>query len=226
MQLEEAWKRLREAADLAARRGSLLFHLDLAAEAGGAALAACGHATERLAVLADDDGYRVFALDTSASAQLLATAHFDAAGNVVVAEDGTAMPPRVVTIAQARATITAAGFENCVAVVVPAHDPRGGIEGYALTVAQRAGAMRTAGHWLLSVSPDGRRIVDRQSLIVGTPEDEIAVRRRHETTLVSTEAVPNELHTYLSLKHDVPLIVETSASGARWRVDGERTRLA
>lgn len=49
--------------------------------------------------------------------------------------------------------------------------------------------------------------------------------RLRDAMLAEAAAVPREVHTYLNLKHGVPLIVRAAESGVTWRVDGERTVL-
>ncbi|WP_375404241.1 hypothetical protein [uncultured Sphingomonas sp.] len=43
--------------------------------------------------------------------------------------------------------------------------------------------------------------------------------------LADAGAVPGGLHTYLSLKHGMPLPGDTRESGLRWLVEAERTEM-
>ena len=226
MRIEEAWAELHRAADLAAARGSLLFHLDLAAELAMAAFARRGIAVEGLATLVDEQGYRTFAFDAGPDRRALAEARFDARGDVDVLPPTDSPPPRATIFADAREMIAASlsgGRDGHAVVVIPADDPRKPLEGYALSAGNEAETVRASDHWLVALDPNGRRAINRQALVATTgtlPQDLNALRR---TVLIVAEGVPNELHTYLSLKHDTPLIVETLASRVRWRIDGERT---
>lgn len=225
MRIEEAWAALHDAAEYAAARGSLLFHLDLATEAARAAFAAQGLPDDMLAALVDEDGYRVVAFEEGPAPRAVAEARFDASGETIVATMPVGVPPRALTLAIARETIAAAPLDGSgphAAIVIPAHDPGRSLEGYALAVGESADTVLIAGHWLLRLDRTGRRITAREPLAAATDPAPIDLPRSDRVSLVEAGAVPNELHTYLSLKHDVPLIVETQASGVRWRVDGER----
>ncbi|MDR6787199.1 hypothetical protein J2Y58_000537 [Sphingomonas sp. BE138] len=217
--IERAWATLQAAADLAAARGSLLFHLDLATEVARGALAAHGIADTRVAATADAFGYQVFTLGDGASAPVLAAARFDAAGRARIDLHPGPPPPRAAAFADARATIAAATAARAV-VVVPASDPDRPIEGYALAIADVPDQAMLGGHWLLRLTPSGKQIMSRTPLSAGTGG--VAVAALREAALTTPDAVPHELHVYLSLKHDVPFVVAAAASGLRWRVDGER----
>lgn len=228
MRIEEAWAKLHRAADLASGRGSLLFHLDLATVLARAAFALRGIAFDQLATLVDEQGYRVLALDAAPSRRALAEARFDDRGEVqIVAADS--QPPRASVLADARATLAAARFEGAethAILVVPADDPRAAIEGYAIAVGEDPAIVKPESHWHVTLDPDGRRIVRRAPLLVTERDAPAAIQALRDATLTVADAVPGEIHTYLSLKHGVPLTVRTRESGALWRVDGEHTNLA
>lgn len=226
MRIEDAWAQLHAAADLAAARGSLLFHLDLATEVARAALAAAGIATGLLATVVDDRGYRVLAFDPGPARRALAAVRFDALGTADVLPAPDRLPPRAVTLAEARATILAHTGADHAAIVIPADDLHAPLEGYALAVGDAPDRVHLADHWLLTLDPRGGRVTARQPVVLAgdAPPHDIGALRA--ATLAVPCAVPHELHTYLSLKHGVPIFVQTAESGVRWRVDGERTAVA
>lgn len=219
MQVEEALRRLCGAAALAVGRGSLIFHLDLATEAGRTALAARGVPTDALATLVDEDGYWVLALGAGATSRVLGQASFDECGDIVVNVAERPVPPAAEALARARRTVDearlGAASRRVVPVILPPADLHVPLEAYALAVDPSPGAPVIDGHWRLALTPDGRRITGRTPMSAGTLVGPAF-------TFADLGAVPSELHTYLSLKHDAPLLVDTRESGLRWRVDGER----
>ena len=217
MTIDEAMGDLRDAAALAIGRGSLMFHLDLATEAAHAALMAQGVATDALAATADASGYRVFAVDLGASPRVLASVGFDADGRAVVDTRAQAVDPLVEAVARGRLAIAGRGVA---AIVIPSRKATT-LEGYAVAVDPSPGEPILEGHRRLTLTRDGRRVTGTQPLSAGTQ----AGRADGAALLATPDATPNELHTYLSLKHDAPLLVDTAASGLRWRVDGERATL-
>ena len=222
MRIEQAWAELHRAADVAAARGSLLFHLDLATVLAASAFATRGYAVSAMAALAGEDGYQVIAFDAGPDRTMLAEARFDRAGDVELSPPSRRPSPRAPLRADARETI-ARSYPDHAAVVIPADDRRAPIEGYALAVGDDPEAMLLADHRIVVLDPSGRTVRSDVSLPVTAGGGMLAVRQARDTPLVCDGAVPNELHTYLSLKHGVPLIVETLDSRVRWRVDGERT---
>ena len=226
MHAEEAWAQLHHAADLAAARGSLLFHLDLATELAQAAFALDGIAAEGLATLVDEQGYCSIAFDASPARRALAEARFDGSRAVQILPAFDRLPPRATTLADARATIAATSFAGAAthaALVVPADDPRAPIEGYAIAIGDGADMVQSSGHWLVTLDGTGRQITGREPLVVTTGPAPASVPALRDTTLSVAGAVPGEIHAYLSLKHGVPLVLHTLESGVSWRVDGERT---
>ena len=229
MRVDQAWARLHEAADLAAARGSLLFHLDLASAVARAALTEQDITFAGLATLVDERGYRVIAMNDAPLRRAVAEVSFDPSGAATVWLDPVGVPPRAATIADAYVTATAAHDGMAVAqatIVIPAHDPARPIEAYAVAIAQNRGTVQLTGHALVTLDPAGRRILSRELLAVATGQDACSAHAARDAVLVIPDAVPSELHTYLSLKHGVPLTIETRQSGVRWRVDGERTSRA
>lgn len=226
LRIEQAWAELHAAADVAAARGSLLFHLDLATELARGAFEARGVPTDGLATLIDEQGYRVFAFGGDVSRHALAEVRFESNGAALVLPSPVAMPPLAPSLAEARATLLAARFDGDrqrAVIIVPESDPRAPLQGYALVASSGPETAHLTDHWLLSLDPAGRRITARRQLAAAIAPAACSVRHLRDVPLGHDGAVPNELHTYLSLKHGVPIIVETIESGARWRVDGERT---
>ncbi|MBW8745630.1 MAG: hypothetical protein JF628_15070 [Sphingomonas sp.] len=220
--------KLHEAASLAAARGSLLFHLDLATEMARVAYAARGMIPSGLATLVDELGYRVFAFDVPPSSRLLGEARFDTHGNVVILPATQSAPPDALRLAEARETIAAIRFGDGLThtpLVIPSTDPTRPLEGYALAVGEDAEMMLLAGHWHVMLDHTGRRVTDRKALPASTGPAARDIRGLHGTLLIDPGAVPNAIHTYLSMKHGVPLGLETQASGLHWHVDGERTKI-
>ncbi len=229
MLVEKAVAKLREAAGLASARGSLLFHLDLATEVARTAYAARGLTPSGLATLVDEQGYRVFAFDVPPSSKLLAEARFDTSGNVVVLPAMQAAPPDALRLVEARETIDAIRFDDGLThtpLVIPSTDPTRPLEGYALAVGDDAETALVAGHWHVSLDHTGRRVIDRKTLSASSGPVARDIRTLHGEALIDAGAVPNAIHTYLSLKHGVTLGVETQESGLLWQVDGERTKIA
>jgi len=72
----------------------------------------------------------------------------------------------------------------------------------------------------------GRCVIDRDALSASSGPVARDIRSLHGVPLIDAGAVPNAIHTYLSLKHGVMLGVETQESGLHWQVDGERTTIA
>lgn len=228
MHVEEALAKLHEAAGLAAARGSLLFHLDLATEMARVAYAARGIMPSGLATLVDELGYRVFAFDVPPSSRLLGEARFDTDGNVVILPATQSAPPDALRLAEARETIAAIRFGDGLThtpLVIPSTDPTRPLEAYALAVSEDAETMLLAGHWHITLDHTGRRVTGRKALSASTGPTACDIRGLHGAALIDAGAVPNAIHTYLSMKHGVSLGVETQASGLHWHVDGERTKI-
>ena len=222
MEIEEARRQLHAAADAAAMRGSLIFHLDLATEAARVAFAGRGIPTGSLATVIDEGGYRVFALDRDVSPDVIADARFDRVGNVVIDTVPDDVPPRVSILAKARATTEGTLAQDAclphAVIVIPASDPRAPIEAYAIAVGA-SDLPRLNENWLLTLTRDGRIVTSCGVLSMATGGG-------LRSGLVYGGSVPNALHTYLSLKHGLSLFVETTGSGLRWQVAGERTMVA
>lgn len=229
MQVGEAVAKLREAADLAAARGSLLFHLDLATETARMAYAARGMVPSGLATLVDEQGYRVFAFDAPPSSRLLAEARFDSTGDVVLLPATRSVPADALRLAEARETIAAIRFGDGLThtpLVIPSTDPTRALEGYALAVGEDAETALVAGHWRVDLDHTGRRALNRTALSASSGPVARDIRTLKAAPLIDAGAVPNAIHTYLSMKHGVTLGVETRESGLLWHVDGERTKIA
>lgn len=226
MHMDEAWRRLGKAAEVAARRGSLIFHLDLATEAARAAFAGQRIADDVLATVVDDAGYRVFAFDAAPLPRVLAEARFDGAGRALVDVAPEAVPPRAEVLARARRTVltTAAVRSGAAyaAIVVPATDTQAPLEAYAIAVGVSAETLILNGHSYFRLTSDGRGVIETRSF-VQSPAPGADERMTAEVRLQTELAVPSELHTYLSLKHGVPILLYAKALATHWRVDGERT---
>lgn len=227
-QLTAALDKLDAAAFLASARGSLIFHLDLAAELARAALANAGISDAPLAVLASADGYEVVALAGTATSCIIAAVRFDNAGSAIVTRPNTPASARMEILAHARTTAAAGrdGARQAIIVVPPPRDAgETPIESYAITLAITPGAIALGPHSHLRLTPDGRRIIAVQPLFAETTElPPLPPPRRSHIALTQPGAVPSELHTYLSLKHAIDLAVTTPDPGLCWHVSGERTR--
>jgi hypothetical protein len=227
MRVEDALAALQEAAGIAAARGSLIFHLDLATELARIALTAQGIATDDLATMVDEQGYRVFAFAEMPMRRATAEVRFGQGGEAILLPAPPIVPPRALTIADARATIVGTGVGSGAAqaaIVIPSSDPRAPIEAYAIAVGESAETLLWAGHHALTLDPAGRHVTGRRAIELADPaaSDMPAV----QGALFSCPGpVPDEMHTYLALKHGAALRVETRGSGLCWRIDGERTEI-
>lgn len=226
MQTDEAWRRLLDAAEIAARRGSLIFHLDLATEAARAAFAGHRIADDVLATVVDDAGYRVFAFDAAPLPRILAEARFDGAGRALVDIAPESVPPRAEALARARRTVLATadarGGASSAAIVVPTTDTQAPLEAYAIAIGVSAETFMLNGHSYFRLTSDGRDVTETRPFVL-SPAHGADDRMTAEVRLQTELAVPSELHTYLSLKHGVPILLHAKASATRWRIDGERT---
>lgn len=230
MREDEALIQLQAAANGAAVRGSLLFHLDLAAALGLEALAEAGVAADLYTVLVDGEGYGVLAIADGAAPREQAIVRFSSEGRPLVAgRDGA---PRAADLARARAarTVTDAkltGAARETIVTIPpsdrarATDP---IEVYALALPDVAGDVVLGVHWRAIVSADGGAILSQEPLsrsALVLPSQDGAPPFGVQVTHFG--AVPSEIHTWLSLKHGMALSVAALDSDILWMVEGERT---
>lgn len=224
MEYAEALEQLRAAGELAARRGSLMFHLDLATELARVALEAEGVPTDALAPLAGADGYRVVALDLGAPTRALATVSFNPRGAAVVRR-GTKEPLAFAeAVARARQMVARA-FPELAPILIPSATAAV-LDGYAIAT-RNADTIMLAGHWFATVADEGRRLSYCEPIVAdrfAAPMGSIVVGTRGAIEVAG--AAPNELHVYLSLKHGVPLHIRTPDSGLDWRVDGESVTIA
>lgn len=229
-QVEE--DRLRREAAWAVARGSLLFHLDLAAAIAGDHVAANGlaPATDGLAVDVGPNGYEVFFLGDDEERELLAVT-FAADGSPIAEQRRGAPSQRLRVLAAARRTAQALpGPDRRSIVVVPPAvkaAPDAPIEAYAMRVADRRGDMVVGVHLRARLTPDGRRMLAKEplsssALVVpgsdGRPPLDVTLTHLLGPT-------PSEAHVYLSLKHGVPISVITAENDEHWVVDGERVSL-
>ena len=224
-------QRLREAASWSVARGSLLFHLDLAAAIARDHVAANGLApdTDGWAVDVGPNGYEVVFLADDPDQELLAVTF--AADGSPIAEKRSGAPSRRQRALAAAARTAAAlpGPERrSVVVVPPAADAADApVEAYVMRLADRPGDMAVGVHTRVRLSPDGRRVLgseplSRSPLMIegseGRPPLDVTV-----THLLGP--VPSEAHVYLSLKHGVPISVITTENEEQWIVDGELVSL-
>lgn len=244
MREDDSLIQLQAAANAAAVRGSLLFHLDLAAALGLDALVAtetgadtdagAEAATNLYTVLVDGEGYGVLAIADGVAPQERAIVRFAADGRPIV--QPRSGPPRAADLARARAarTVTAAkltgqgqaGTREAI-VAIPqssqAHssDP---IEVYALALPDVPADVVLGVHWYAKVSADGATILSSEPLSKAPlvlpsqgGEPPFGVQVTH------FGAVPSEIHTWLSLKHGMALSVIALESDTVWMVEAERT---
>jgi len=227
MREDQARAQLRAAAEAAAMRGSLLFHLDLATALAADALAAAGVPADFQAGLVDADGYGVLALEDGAYPRELAMVRFAADGRPVVSPRSGAASPADAARARARATAAAAGLVEGrhAAIAIPqraAARPSDPIEAYVLALAGPADIVLGV-HWHLTVSGDGERVLTREPL----SRSALVLPGRSGVPAYGIEvthfgAVPTEVHSWASLKHGVSIRVATLESGQLWDVEGER----
>ena len=231
MREDEAWVQLKAAADGAALRGSLLFHLDLATALGVEALARAGVATDLIATVIDEGGYCVLALEDRAVPQRLARVRFAADSRPQLHRDEGAATQPEAALARARRTVADArltGAARATAIAIPqraAAAPGDPIEVYALALAERPGDVVLGIHWHTTVSGDGATLLSRtplsRSALVLPARGEEAPPFAVQVTHFG--AVPSEIHTYASLKHGMALSVAALDSAVVWAVEGERT---
>ena len=232
MREDQARVQLQAIADVAAVRGSLLFHLDLAAALGVQALHEAGIDPSLYALLVDEHGYGVLALDASAVPQERAVVRFASDGRPqVAARQGAAAPAAT---ARARATVTVARAELIAGrhggIAIPQraaarHDDP--IEVYALALPDTLGDVVLGVHWYATVSGDGTMLLAREPL----SKSALVLPARGDLVPFGVEithmgATPSEIHGWLSLKHGLALSVATLESGLIWTVEGERIMLA
>lgn len=232
MREDQARVQLQAGADAAAMRGSLLFHLDLAAALGVQALHEAGIDASLHALLVDDQGYGVVALDASVVPQQRAVVRFAADGRPQLSAGQGAAVPAVAARARAAATVARAELiaERHSVIAIPQraaarHDDP--VEVYALALPDAAGDIVLGIHWHAEVSGDGTTLLAREAL----SQSALTLPARRDTPPFGIEvthmgAVPSEIHGWLSLKHGLTLSVATLESGLIWTVDGERITLS
>lgn len=223
--------RLEGLAFTAAGRGSLLFHLDLAA------VLALGHvqrlgprapAFDAWVVDVGPNGYEAIFLDARAEAFAVT---FAADSQTIGEARHGAATPRVATMAAAFRTARASGLIPAntphEAIVVPPprdHAPADATEAYLVRGGEAKGDLVFGRHWHLLVDNGGRAVaaatpLSRSVLTIpganGRAPEDIVVTHLGET--------PSEIHTYLSLKHGVPIEVVATGTNTRWQVAGETT---
>lgn len=230
MQQDDALRQLQAAAQFNAVRGSLLFHLDLAAELGRMALREQRFTGFESVVIVDGDGYGVLALDGWAGSTLIATVRFAADGRPVVAA-ASGSPGRSV-VAMARAA-DALGREfsapGHAVIVIPPSDKATSdtpLEAYALKRGGGPGDVVVGQHWIAAFSADGSTMIETVPL----SRTDMVLESRPDLPPMDLElthfgATPTEIHSYLSLRHGIALTVVTLGSSLLWRVEGERVVL-
>jgi len=216
---------LRTGAAEAVARGSLLFHLDLAAALAEQAVATTDLVAE-LPVLAVDIGPRGYEVDVL-SADLtrdLARIGFAADGRAMLEPSHGAPTARARRIGEAIRTLGRLD-PHARAVVLPPHED--GSEAYLFVQPEDVGDIVVGVHHRLRLTPDGRTVLaqtplSRAPLVIpganGKPAFDIVLTHLLGDT-------PSEVHVYLSLKHAVALNVITAANEEYWQIDGERISL-
>jgi hypothetical protein len=222
---------LRHAAAWAVTRGSLMFHLDLAATIarehldGNAMIADC----DGWAVDVTSRGYEaVFVRDSPDSE--LAVVTFAADGSPIVEAGRGAPSSRIRALATASRSIAAMGSKlpsTVIAIPPTAGSVGNEIEGYLLRRADTSAAIAIGPHNRFRLSPDGRTI--RASEPLARAELILPARNQGDigdVTITHLLAdVPSEAHVYLSLRHGMALSVITTSNDEHWRVDGESISL-
>ncbi|PZU79334.1 MAG: hypothetical protein DI530_08825 [Sphingomonas sp.] len=229
MREDEARVQLQAAADAAAMRGSLIFHLQLAATLGLEALAEAGVAVPLHALLVDAEGYGVLALDDGAVPQERALVRFAPDGRPVVTARQGAATRQDAARARAARTVAAArlvpGRQDVIALPSPRRAaPDAPVEVYALALPETVGDVVLGIHWHATVAADGAALLSREPL----SRSALVLPARGDTPPFAVEvthfgAVPSEIHTWASLRHGIALSVVTLDSGMVWSVEGERT---
>jgi hypothetical protein len=222
---------LRHSAAWAVTRGSLMFHLDLAAllareHLNGNPL--IEHA-DGWAVDVTARGYEVVFM-TDMPDRELAIVTFAADGSPLVEVSEGAPSPRVRALARAARTMTSlAGRAPHTVIAIP---PTAGsvgseLDGYVLRRADVGDDIAIGPHKRFRLSADGRDIVSTELLA----RSELILPSRNEGDLQGITVthllgdVPSEVHVYLGLRHGVPIDVITTSNDEHWRVDGESISL-
>jgi hypothetical protein len=222
---------LRLAAAWSVVRGSLMFHLDLAAMI----------ARERLAgnpLIEDADGWAVdvtargyeVIFISDAPSRELAIVTFAADGAPIV-EPGRGSPStRSLALAAAARTIAAAdGPALRTVIALPPSDGSIGaeLEGYMLRFPDGPYDVALGPHSRFRLSPDGREMRAAEPLSVS--DLVLPSRGRGDLEGVTVTHllgdVPSEAHVYLSLRHNMAIDVVTASNEEHWRVDGESISL-
>lgn len=222
---------LRHAAAWSVTRGSLMFHLDLAATLAREHLYGdpIVENADGWAVDVTARGYEVvFVRD--APDQELAVVTFTADGSPIV-EAGTGAPSlRVRAMSAAARTIALSqGMTPTTIIAIPpttgsmGHD----LEGYLLRRADAPSDVAIGPHSRFRLSPDGRKILSTEPLA----RSELILPSRKEGDLEGVTVthllgdVPSEVHVYLSLRHGMAIDVITTSNEEHWQVDGESISL-
>jgi hypothetical protein len=222
---------LRLAAARSVTRGSLLFHLDLAATL------ALDHLygnplienADGWAVDVTTRGYEAVFISDSPDRELAGVTFAATGAPMVEALRGTPSP-RVRALCVAARTIAAlAGPATSTIIAVP---PTAGsigqeLDAYLLRRADTPHDIAIGPHTRFRLSPDGRDIRGREPLA----RSELILPARNEgdaqgVTVTHLMAdVPSEVHVYLSLRHGIAIDVITTSNEEHWRVDGESISL-
>ncbi len=222
---------LRHSAAWAVTRGSLMFHLDLAA------MLAREHLDGNPLIKQADGwavdvtvrGYEVVFI-TEVPARELAVVTFAADGSPIVETSDGTPSPRVHALARAARTMAMlAGLTPRTVIAIP---PTAGsvgsqLDGYVLRRANVGDNIAVGPHSRFRLSADGRDILVTEPLA----RSELILPSRHEGDLQGITVthlfgdVPSEVHVYLSLRHGVPIDVITTSNDEHWRVDGESISL-
>jgi hypothetical protein len=222
---------LRHAAAWAVTRGSLMFHLDLAATI----------AREHLdgnPLIADADGWAVDVTNrgyevvfvSDVPDREVAVVTFSAEGAPIVEPGRGAPSPRVralATAARTLATTVIRDTSTIIAIPPTAGSIGNDVEGYLLRRGDTPDAVAIGPHTRCRLSPDGRTIRGSEPLA----RSELILPARNEgdvgdvTVTHLLDDVPSEAHVYLSLRHGIAMSVITTSNEEHWRVDGESISL-
>jgi len=108
------------------------------------------------------------------------------------------------------------------ALAIPPEKSDAPVEVYLLSVPAQAGAYPVGGHYLVRVGSDGRVISTRAfapACLDAVPEIRPG-SRRVLAIADPADAVPTEIHFYLSRAFDLPVEVSTDGPPRRWTIEG------
>lgn len=136
-------------------------------------------------------------------------------------------------IAAAREAMDGFAYQRCTRArlnftVIPPENADAPVELYALAAQTEANVYPFGGHYLLTISADGRiaaqRPFTRDCFNVPTRDQGRRPRRVHITTNLP-DPLPTEIHVFMSAWTRLPLHVGTGDPQRIWEVTGDRIRL-